>query len=415
MARRRGFFAELQYQSRQAEQRRQAALRQQAAAQRRVEQAQRAAERAQLAAARASDAERKRLEREAAQAHAEAQLARVDELNEHLVEQYAELDGLLAATLAVDDFVDLESLRAVVQHPAFPREDLRAPLAPPPPLPDPPLPVKYDPAPVKGAFGRKKKEAAAAAAAEQQYATDYWAWQKAVQELPGRRAAMQAAFEQAETARQSQLAAELSRYQAECDEREKSATEQNAELDELINGLAYGTVDAVQEYVRIVLANSVYPDHFSVTHSEEFDPSTAELNLKVTIPAPDVIPIIKNYKYTKSTDEITTVELSHKDARDRYAAIVNNVALRSLHEVFEADRRGIIKSISLEVGTDTISPATGQPIYLAFAAVATTRDVFAELDLSAVVPAATLEHLGASVSKNPLDLVPISAAGVRRV
>jgi len=38
---------------------------------------------------------------------------------------------------------------------------------------------------------------------------------------------------------------------------------------------------------------------------------------------------------------------------------VHQVALRSFHEVFEADRRGLIRSISLEVGTETIDPATG--------------------------------------------------------
>ena len=74
----------------------------------------------------------------------------------------------------------------------------------------------------------------------------------------------------------------------------------------------------------------------------------------------------------------------------------------------------MIKSISLELGTETISPATGQPTYVPFVAVAASREEFENLDLSAVVPAATLEHLGAAVSKNPYALTPITAAGVRR-
>ena len=46
-------------------------------------------------------------------------------------------------------------------------------------------------------------------------------------------------------------------------------------------------------------------------------------------------------------------------------------------------------------------PATGREGYIPFVAVGADRDSFLELDLSNVVPAATLSHLGAVVSKNP--------------
>lgn len=414
MARRRGFFAELQHQAKLADQRQQAALRQQSQAVKRAEATQRSAERAAAAAARASEQDRKRLEREAAQAHAEARQAEAEELSAELHTRFGELDEILSATLDVDDFVDLESLRAVVRHPPFPRDDLRVALPQPAAIPDPPLPVKREPEPVKGLLGRKQKAADALAAAEQQYATDYWAWKAASDELPARRAAQEAAHQAAESARQAALAEALAHYEAESAARAKDVAEQNESLDQLISGLAYGTVDAVQEYVGIVLANSIYPEWFPVSHSATFEPTTAELSLRVLIPGPDAIPAIKSYRYTKATDEVTPVGATQKDTKDRYLRVVQNIALRSLHEVFEADRRGLIGSISLELGTETISPATGQPTYVPFVAVAARREEFEALDLSAVVPSATLEHLGASVSKNPHGLVPAVAGGVRR-
>lgn len=88
--------------------------------------------------------------------------------------------------------------------------------------------------------------------------------------------------------------------------------------------------------------------------------------------------------------------------------------MRTLHEVFEADRRGLIQSISLEVGTETVDPATGIEGYVPFVAVAAERDTFMAFDLSEVVPAATLEHLGAAVSKNPLGLVPADVSEIRK-
>lgn len=99
---------------------------------------------------------------------------------------------------------------------------------------------------------------------------------------------------------------------------------------------------------------------------------------------------------------------------DRYLGAVEAVTLRTLHEVFEADRRGLIKTISLEVCTHTIDRATGQPGFKLFAAVSAERDSFMELDLSAVVPSATLEHLGAAVSTNPWALNEVKSSGVRK-
>jgi restriction system protein len=45
---------------------------------------------------------------------------------------------------------------------------------------------------------------------------------------------------------------------------------------------------------------------------------------------------------------------------------------------------------------------------------AADRETFTAFDLSAVNPASTLEHLGASLSKNPFGLTPAQVKGVRR-
>lgn len=414
MANRRGFLAEIQHQNRLAEQRQRTAMREQAASARRNEQARKAAERAALAAKRASDADRKRLEKDAATAHAAAQQAEVDELNAKLAAEYDRVDSLLEATLDVDDYVDLKDLRRTVDHPPFDRADLRNPIPVPPPLPDPEPPVFQPPEAPSGLFGRKKKLAEAQKQAEAAFEHAQASWESEVQQLPEIRRQLAEQHAAQEQTRQEALRVEVERYKEECVQRENEIAEHNAAVDQFITNLSYGAVDAVQEYIGIVLANSVYPDGFTVEHEAEFDPDSAELSLRVLIPGPDTIPTVKSYRYVKASDEITHVALAQKDAKARYTGVIHQVALRTLHEVFEADRRGLVRGISLEVGTETINPATGRETYIPFAAVAASRDSFSELDLSAVVPAATLEHLGATVSKNALGLVPITGSGVRR-
>ena len=194
-----------------------------------------------------------------------------------------------------------------------------------------------------GLFG-KKKHAEEVAKAEADHAKALEEWRREVAELPPRRQAAAHTHADSEAKRVAALEAARAQYAEEYAAREAEAAAQNGHLDELIANLGYGTAEAVQEYVSIVLSNSVYPEYFVVTHEFTFDSSTAELRLRALVPGPDTVPEIKAYKYTRSTDEITTTSLAQKACKDRYAGAVHAVALRSLHEVFEADRRGLIQN-----------------------------------------------------------------------
>jgi len=367
-------------------------------------------------AERERKAEMKRLAKEEGEAHIAEMEAKVAQLNAELSEMYSEIDSLLAATLDVDDYVDLETLRVVVEHPPFDRADLELPTPPPAPIPDPQEPqLVLPPAPtgLSGLFG-KKKHAKAVTNASAAHESAVVAWKAELGQVEPAREAAASKHTEMEAQRISALEGERNRYAEECAKREADATERNKAIDMLIANLSYGAVDAVQEYVSIVLSNSVYPDHFPIEHDFEFDAATAELKLRVAVPSPGAVSTINAYSYKKSSDEITSKPVSQKTCKDRYASAVNQAALRSLHEVFEADRRGIIKTISLEVGTQTIVPATGLDSFILFVAVGAERVSFLELDLSNVVPAATLKHLGAAVSKNPFGLVAADASGIRR-
>ncbi len=416
----RGLLAELnrmaKQAAREAERAQRAAERERQAAVRRAEQARKAEERAKKQLARAREQERKQLEKEAKEAHAAAQVALVEEKNAELAEVYDEIDALLQATLDVDDFVDLESLKGTAEHPPFDRPDLEIPIPPPVRMPEPPKPILKTPPPPSGLgalFGKKKHERTVAGAkAAHQKALEVWEATKTRQKAEYETAVEDHQRQEAE--RLETLEAEKERYAAECRAREEQMAERNGEVDKLIADLGYGVAEATEEYVSIVLENSVYPEHFPVKHEFSFDSVTAELTLRVLIPPPDSIPTIKAYKYTKSKDKISSTDLSQKACKDRYAGAVHQVALRTLHEVFEADRRRLIQTISMEVGTDTIDPATGNQTYIPFLATGAERNTFIEFDLSAVVPTATLKHLGASISKNPLNLEAADTSGIRK-
>jgi restriction system protein len=331
---------------------------------------------------------------------------------------YEDIDTLLSWTLGFDDFVDLESLRVQPEHPAFPRADLEQP-TPVPPLPQPPpephfVEPRQESKGLSGVFGAKKRHAEQVAAAQAEYQRAHQQWQMSVNQIPVIRERQIAEHAQVEQRRLAALAEARAVYDEERRQREAAASSSNAQLDQLIQGLELNVESAVQEYVSIVLGNSVYPEAFEVEHDFTFDAELKELTLHVTVPPPEAVPSVKEYKYVKSKDEVTSSELSQKDRKSRYTSAVEQVAIRSLHEVFEADRAGKIQTMAVTIGADAIDPATGNSVRTTFVAVAADRDRFMSFDLANVVPSETLKLLNAQVSKNPYGLVGIDQSqGVR--
>lgn len=414
----RGILAEMQRAARNAaresERRNREAQRLHAARVRAAEQACLAGQRAAAAAARATESERKQLEKEAKAAHVAAAEADVAARNAQIEAMYDELDNLLAATLEVDDHVDLETLRRRAEHPAPPRTGYDQARAHPTPIQPSSPPPAVSPDLPRGRFSKRSRDHLLEVASEFAYANAHARWEMEIAGIPDRNRAAAETHAMAEATRVANRERALAGYRQECAARDAEAQRHNADLDVLITGLGYGTAEAIQEYVGIVMANSVYPDVFPVEHTFTFDPASAELTLRCSVIGPGAFPTMKSWRYVKASDEIVSADTSQKGIRERYASAIAQVALRTVHEVFESDRRGLIRTVSLEVGTETNHPATGVVTFIPLLAVGVQRETFMGFDLSAVVPAATLAHLGAAMSKNPWALTPVDAGGVRR-
>jgi restriction system protein len=383
-----------------------------------AERAQRDSERAQNNAAKSSAAAQKSAQQEATRLHRESRIANTEELNSSLEATYAEIDSILVNTLLVDDFVDLNELRVIVRHKPFePTPELTLPTFPAVPTELPPEPKFDEPPEPKGLsslLGGKKRHEQAVTAARLEHTQRLAIWSIEMERIRVLHVSQQFAQETKEDARVRALAEEKARYDEDCRRVEAEIEKQNSQLDTLINGLAFDVPAAIQEYVGIVLSNSVYPDSFPVDHEFTFDIATRELTMTVFIPEPSVIPTVKEYKYVPAKDEIAPTQLPQKSVKDRYSSAVVQVAIRSLHEVFEADRASKIHSISLTVAVQHLDAGTGKPTQTPVACVSAEKEGFSTFDLAKVVPLATLQHLAGVVSKNCYDLVPVDSTGVRK-
>lgn len=183
--------------------------------------------------------------------------------------------------------------------------------------------------------------------------------------------------------------------------------EQHAEVDKLKQQFDAGDPEAIVQYFALVLETSAYPDSFPKQSRLAFVPESKQLVIELELPAYHVVPVVSQHKYVKAKDTITATQRSNTERRALYASVLSQVSLRTVHEVFEADRGRRIETVVFNGLVDSIDRATGKAVRPCLITLRTTRDAFLELDLSKVDPSACLRRLNAGVSKNPKELAPV--------
>ncbi len=350
----------------------------------RQERAYRAMLREEERLAREAERERAREDKERKRLYVESRAADVDAMNRDLDEHVERLSSILSASLTVDDHIDFEALKERPKIPRFAPGRIAAPL-PAPVLEPPPVPTGLR-ALVPG-VKRKHAEAVAAAEADHEDAL--------------------ARHEQAEGERREALKQAQAEHESAVAAIWADAKARNRRVDEFRAAFEAGEAGAVVDYFGLVLTASQYPDGFPKSHKLAFVPESKQLVLEYDLPTADVVPAVRQYRYVKTKDEVTEVARPQKERRVLYADLIAQTALRCIHELFEADRRGLVETIVFNGYVDSIDPRTGQPIRPCLLTLRTTRERFLELDLAQVESQACLRGLNAGVSRSPAELSPV--------
>jgi restriction system protein len=343
---------------------------------------------ADLALAAAQQAVAAEDERERRRLYAEARAAEAENANAGLRGRLNELDTVLLSSLAVDDHIDLDRFKKPLVIPPFDPGPLGRP------LPEPSWDSFAPPQP-RGGLGRvvlgERHEKRVAAA------------RQAFEDAKARHA-------EAEARRRRQLAERERAYRQNRDLLTARVTAYNAEVDRFAAAVAGGDPESVIEYFSMVLGNSVYPDDFPQHYRLAFVPGERHLVVEYQLPPVEVVPAVKEYRYDRARDEIRAVGRTGDEIRRRYLIVITQIALRTVHEIVEADRGGLVELVVFNGVVDTVDRRTGTPTRPCLISLRAPRPDFAAIDLRHVDPVACARHLDARVSEQPDEL-----AGVRPV
>lgn len=284
----------------------------------------------------------------------------------------AAAEGLLAHTLTVDDRIDWESLkdRSPFNEPL--------PLSPiketPPQAPVPTDPI-YKP---KRDFicwfsNARRARFDAEAAARFQTAVE-------AHRILCDRAARE--FVALQRRHADQVAArEASRAAFEADQQRR-----NAEIDARRAAVESGEEGAVVDMIDLALSNSNYPEFINLDFNIDYLADVKSLVLDFDLPAPDAMPTLKEVRYIQARNEFSEKHITEAERGRLYDSVLYQIALRTLHEVFEADEHRHVRRITFNGWVNYVDKATGADQRSCILSVGANREDFERIDLARVDP-----------------------------
>lgn len=324
-------------------------------------------------------------EREQKKLYVASREAEANARNEDLLTRVDDLHSILSSTLEIDDFIDLSKLE---------RQNVRVPFNPGN-LGRPHIEPKWStyepvkPSGLAGLFGGKRKYEKEVEAAQLQYKLE----KDKYEELEKERLRTLSHAEQQFNAAEAEKAAEIDNH--------------NKELSSMIKALEREEPQTFVEYFDLVLGNSVYPTDFPQHYRLAIVPESRQLVCEYNLPTVSVVPTERLIKLNKTRDEIVSSPRPTKEIKSIYASVVAQTALRTIHEIFEADRTGYLETVVFNGMVNAIDSRTGKLVRNCVISVRTTRDQFSDLNLEHVDPLACLANLNALISKRPDELAPV--------
>ena len=341
------------------------------------------------AAEHAAQQEREQRDRKAEKnriaAEAEARDEEAAEKTEAVERRVAELESLLRSSLVRDPRISFDSLRVTATIPPL----NLGPLADPIPAPQW---ADFAPKPPGGLgrmFGGSQRYQSSHEAAQREFA------------------AAQADHQRQESARQRRVAEIRAARDRKAADAQRKADTHNAHITDLAAGFREHDRFAVSEYVQMVLDRSPYPEGFPVQRHAGYVPESSLLAVEWFLPTFDIIPAHKAFRHVKTRKTIEPTARPPADAQRLYTAVIAQIAVRTVREVFTATPDDMVSTVVFNGHVDTVDPATGRRIQPPLISMRATREKFDELVLAEprFDPVASIKrHFFAAISPHPEEL-----------
>lgn len=166
--------------------------------------------------------------------------------------------------------------------------------------------------------------------------------------------------------------------------------------------------NAISDYCEMVLSNSEYPEYFPQEWDLEYQPDGKILIIDYSLPDIDRIPTVTDIKYVATRDEFKETQLSAAALNRLYDGLLYQLALRTIHELYEADTANGVESIVFNGWVDAVNKSTGHNVNSSIMSVQASKDEFQAISLDKVDPKACFKQLKGVGSSKLHGLSPVA-------
>lgn len=309
--------------------------------------------------------------------------------------------SILQHTLAVDDRVDWEALKDrttfLQPEPSLPSAEAR-PVAPERNhrLHEP----KFD---ILCKFSNSRKAARIADAAraaeadEEAWQSAMNAWQAATEAWHSKRADQEAAYRESVKLWAKHKARFL-----------ESQAANNAKIDTQAALVAEGDESAIIDMLDLVFSRSSYPEFVNLDYAIDYQSATKSVVLDFDLPNPGDMPTLREVRYVQTRDALDEKHISAAERSRLYDSLIYQIALRTLHEAFEADHDGNIDRITFNGWVTYVDKGTGADRRVCILTIGVNRSDFEAIDLGRVDPKECFKALKGVAASKLIGLAPVA-------
>jgi restriction system protein len=168
------------------------------------------------------------------------------------------------------------------------------------------------------------------------------------------------------------------------------------------------TPEAIVDYCELVLSASRYPDYFPQEFELDYERSAETLIVDYQLPAPEALPTLKAVRYVAARDAMEETHITDVQKLKLYDDVLYQVALRTLHELFEADVAEGLAAVVFNGIVTAVDRTTGKQGTSCVLSVRAGKPEFMDINLANVDPKACFKALKGVGSARLSGLSPVA-------
>lgn len=182
----------------------------------------------------------------------------------------------------------------------------------------------------------------------------------------------------------------------------------NNSVDQLRQQYMSCDSSTIELYVDLVLTRSTYPDFMPNNWTGAYLQDSRGFVIEFELPSLERFPTLQEVKFISTRSEFTEKHITEKNAAKLYDDFLYQVALRTIHELFESDVANAIDFVVFNGIVNNINKATGIEQSACIATVQVDKATFSALNLSAIEPKTCFKQLKGVAASTLSSITPVA-------